>query len=409
MNSSLDSPLHLTGCADGHFLDVLKQIQEKLAATAASFDASGTFPHDNMALLSQTGLLALVAARPYGSQAGLGLARQAIAAVAFAEPATALVLTMTYLNHRQLGRVDCRWPLSLRQQVLESARTPMGGSYHGLINALRVEPELGSPARGGLPQTVAVRDGDGWRISGRKIYSTGSPALEWLAIWGRTDENPPRTGTFLIHRPTIEHGLQIIENWNHLGLRASGSHEVVLTDVWIPKENAVDIRLPEEWSNGASPTDLGANADQQAWMVVLLGTLYDAVARAGYEWLKDFLRNRVPASLGYSLATIPRIQEQVGEIEARLQTNRILLDDAAHHTDKGASPSTHASGLLKYTVTGNAIEVLEIALKITGNHGLSRNHPLERHYRDVLCSRIHTPQNDSSLVAAGREALLGGR
>lgn len=398
--------MNLPSSADRHFLDDLRQIRQNLMATAARFDASGEFPHDNIALLSRSGLLALVAERPYGAQAGLEQARQAIAAIAFAEPATALILTMTYLNHRQLARADCRWPQSLRHQVLESVRIPVK-PYHGLINALRVEPELGSPARGGLPQTIAVREGDGWRICGRKIYSTGSPALQWLAVWARTDENPPRTGTFLIHRPSIQHGLQIIENWNHLGLRASGSHEVILTDVWIPRENAVDIRPPEAWSSGTTHTDLGANADQQAWMVVLLGTLYDAVAQAGHEWLKDFLRNRVPVSLGNSLATVARIQEQVGEIEARLQTNRILLDDAARQVDTDSAPSAHASGLLKYTVTTNAIEVLEIALKITGNHGLSRNHPLERHYRDVLCSRIHTPQNDSSLVTAGREALLG--
>ncbi|HBO80942.1 MAG TPA: acyl-CoA dehydrogenase, partial [Cupriavidus sp.] len=55
--------------------------------------------------------------------------------------------------------------------------------------------------------------------------------------------------------------------------------------------------------------------------------------------------------------------------------------------------------------TGNAIRAVELALQLSGNQGLSRNNPLERHYRDVLCSRIHTPQNDSILTAAGRTAL----
>ncbi|MNO06445.1 hypothetical protein D3C81_2282130 [compost metagenome] len=56
-------------------------------------------------------------------------------------------------------------------------------------------------------------------------------------------------------------------------------------------------------------------------------------------------------------------------------------------------------------MTGNAIRAVELALQLSGNHGLSRNYPVERHYRDVLCSRIHTPQNDSVLVAAGRAQL----
>jgi alkylation response protein AidB-like acyl-CoA dehydrogenase len=82
-----------------------------------------------------------------------------------------------------------------------------------------------------------------------------------------------------------------------------------------------------------------------------------------------------------------------------------LLDDAAARADAGDPPAPADSGLLKFTVTGNAIRAAELALQLSGNHGLSRNHPLERHYRDVLCSRIHTPQNDSILVAAGRARL----
>ena len=85
----------------------------------------------------------------------------------------------------------------------------------------------------------------------------------------------------------------------------------------------------------------------------------------------------------------------------------MLLDQAAAEVDAGHAPPAADSGLLKYTVTGNAIRAVELALQLSGNHGLSRNNPLERHYRDVLCSRIHTPQNDAILTAAGRAALAG--
>jgi hypothetical protein len=44
-------------------------------------------------------------------------------------------------------------------------------------------------------------------------------------------------------------------------------------------------------------------------------------------------------------------------------------------------------------------------LSLTGNHGLSRANPLERHYRDVLCGRVHTPQDDSTRIGLGRAAL----
>ncbi|MBN3743550.1 acyl-CoA dehydrogenase, partial [Burkholderia sp. Tr-20355] len=277
-----------------------------------------------------------------------------------------------------------------------------------LINALRVEPALGSPSRGGLPATIARRDGDGWRLSGHKLYSTGIPALRWLAVWARTDEREPRVGVFLVPRDRDADGerIRVIESWNHLGLRASGSHEVVFDDVRLPADHAVDVRAPGEWAvSAATHADADAQADQQAWMVVLLGSLYDAVARASRDWLVEFATTRAPSGLGAPLATLPRVQEAVGEIEGWLHTNRVLLDDLVARTDAGNAPSVTTSGLVKRTVTEHAIRTVEQALKLSGNHGLSRANPLERHYRDVLCSRVHTPQDDAIAVAAGRAAL----
>ncbi|AVA36318.1 alkylation response protein AidB-like acyl-CoA dehydrogenase [Cupriavidus metallidurans] len=397
------SPLRRLPTSEARLAKVLAELTPRLAATAADHDSRGTFPHDNFALLHQYGLISqAVPVASGGGGAGLAEARRIIAAVAGGDAATALVLTMTYLQHRAIGRDEARWPEAVREQVFRSAV-----EEGALINSLRVEPELGSPARGGLPGTVATRVGDRWRLRGHKLYSTGIPALRWLAVWARTHEPEPRIGVFLVPKPEADTpGIRVIESWNHMGLRASGSHETLLEDVWIPIEHAVDIRPPSAWAPaGASQADIDGNIDQQAWMVVLLGSLYDAVARAAYDWIRDFVRERAPGSLGKPLATLPRVQETIGEIAALLRANEVLLDDAAGRTDAGTPPSAEDSGLLKFTVTGNAIRAVDLALQLSGNHGLSRNNPLERHYRDVLCSRIHTPQNDSILTAAGRAAL----
>jgi alkylation response protein AidB-like acyl-CoA dehydrogenase len=382
---------------------VLARLTALFAATAADHDHSGAFPRENFEALQAHGLVGLVAPAEHGGGgATLATARRVIAAVARGEPATALILTMTYLQHHALARPDSRWPAHLRERVTRDAV-----AHGALINALRVEPALGSPARGGLPATVARREGEGWRLDGHKLYTTGIEGLGWLAVWARTDaadEAAPRTGVFLV--PRHARGVRVIASWDHLGLRASGSHEVVFENVAIDLDHAVDLRAPPDWAPDAgSQTDIDAHATQQAWMTVLLGSLYDAVATAARDWLAGFLNRRAPGSLGAPLASLPRVQEHVGEIEALLRTNRVLLDDATAAVDGGHAHSAADSGLLKYTVTGNAIRAVELALQLSGNHGLSRANPLERHYRDVLCSRIHTPQNDAVLVAAGRRAL----
>lgn len=379
---------------------LLARLSARFAATAADHDRSGSFPHDNFAALHAQGLIALVAPHAHGGGgASLEAARRVLAAVAYGEPATALILTMTWLQHHAIGRSDSRWPARLRERVLRDAVRD-----GALINALRVEPALGSPARGGLPATTARSDGDRWQLNGHKLYTTGIEGLRWLSVWGRTDEPSPRVGVFLVPRDAP--GVRVVASWNHLGLRASGSHEVIFEDVALPLDHAVDLRPPAEWAPDAgSQTDVDAHATQQAWMVVLLGTLYDAVARAARDWLLGFLNHRAPSGLGAPLASLPRVQETVGEIEALLRTNRVLLDQAAAQVDAGHAPSAADSGLLKYTVTTQAIRAVELALQSSGNHGLTRHNPLERHYRDVLCSRIHTPQNDAILVAAGKGAL----
>jgi len=400
-------PLRRTSAAPEHpspatvDASVLACLTAQFAATAADHDLSGAFPRENFAALQARGLIGLVAPAEHGGGgATLATARRVISAVAHGEPATALILTMTYLQHHALTRPDSRWPAHLRERVVRDAV-----ENGALINALRVEPALGSPARGGLPGTVARRDGDGWKIDGHKLYTTGIEGLSWLAVWARTDEAQPRTGVFLV--PRNAPGVRVIASWDHLGLRASGSHEVVFENVAIDADHAVDLRAPADWAPDAgSQTDIDAHATQQAWMTVLLGSLYDAVAQAARDWLVDFLNRRAPGSLGAPLASLPRVQEHVGEIEALLRTNRVLLADATAAVDGGHAQPAADSGLLKYTVTGNAIRVVELALQLSGNHGLSRRNPLARHYRDVLCSRIHTPQNDAILVAAGKRALL---
>ncbi|WP_321811238.1 MULTISPECIES: acyl-CoA dehydrogenase family protein [unclassified Burkholderia] len=402
--SSQSSLRHLPA-DDARVSALLARLAPELAADAARNDVDGRFPHENFARLHRAGLIAQVVPREHGGAgATLAQASRIVAAVARADPATALVLTMTYLQHRALGRADNRWPARLRRAVFDSAVAD-----GALINALRVEPALGSPSRGGLPETIARRDGDGWRLSGHKLYSTGIPALRWLAVWARTDEPEPRVGVFLVRRERdteVDARIRVIESWNHLGLRASGSHEVVFDDVRLPADHAVDVRAPDAWAvSAASHADVDAQADQQAWMVALLGSLYDAVARASRDWLLDFATTRAPSGLGAPLATLPRVQEAVGEIEGWLHANRVLLDEHIARTDAGDPPTVTTSGLVKRTVTEQAIRTVEHALKLSGNHGLSRHNPLERHYRDVLCSRVHTPQDDAIAVAAGRAVL----
>lgn len=85
--------------------------------------------------------------------------------------------------------------------------------------------------------------------------------------------------------------------------------------------------------------------------------------------------------------------------------NARLIHSVARDFDEGRVISPVEGNVIKLTVTNNAVAAVEDALSLSSNHGLSRANPLERHYRDVLCGRVHTPQDDATRIAAGRLAL----
>ncbi|MDZ8050827.1 MAG: acyl-CoA dehydrogenase family protein [Aulosira sp. ZfuVER01] len=359
---------------------------------AASHDRNGSFPFENFAALQQAQLLNLTIPQEFGGQ-GLGYAAvsRVIETIASGDAATALVLTMHYLQHVNAARTR-RWNPAIYERLCRESVEGIA-----LLNAARVEPELGTPARGGLPATTAQYTAKGWLLNGRKIYTTGSPILRYFIVWARTTEAEPRVGNFLVPRNLP--GVCIDETWDHLGMRATGSHDLILENVLIPWEYALDVRPLTAFSS-ADPLQLAGNS---LW----LSALYQGVAKAARDWLVSYLNERSPTNLGASLATLPRFQTAIGEIEALIYASDRLIYSLANDIDRAEYDSNVGleAQTVKYLTTSNAIRAIEKGLELIGNPGLSRHNPLERHYRDVLCSRIHTPQNDAICLSLGKQAL----
>ncbi|MFJ8042800.1 acyl-CoA dehydrogenase family protein [Kitasatospora sp. NPDC096147] len=372
-------------------LDRLPELTTALAARAAEHDQDASFPYDGVELVHRAGLLTATVARRHGGPGG-GLAdtTRILHALGAGDPAVALVTAMTLFVHAAEAR-EPHWPAGpLTELLAESAVRPT------LVNHVRVEPELGTPVRGGLPATVARRDGDAWELTGRKIYSTGAPALRWLLVWARTEEAEPRVGSFLVRgdRP----GITVEPTWDHLGLRASRSDDLLLDAVRIPLDHTARLTAPDP--------DGGRDALGGAWNSLGLAALYLGVARAAQHWLTGFLHERTPTSLGAPLASLPRFQTELGAIEVELDGAERLVSSLATAVDAGEERAAEQSPGAKLLATRAAVDSVQRAVALTGNPGLTRRHPLQRHLRDVLCSRVHTPQDDTVLLARGRAALL---
>ncbi|MGW4094032.1 acyl-CoA dehydrogenase family protein [Nocardia sp. NPDC004750] len=366
-----------------------------IAGRAEEHDRAGTFPFAAFEALHAIGAPALTVPVAYGGRgAGIAEAVELIERVGAADPSVGLILQWNFTNHLGMLHPDSPWPGELKELVLRSA-----AADGALINGLAVERELGSLARGGVPATTATRlpSGD-WRIDGEKAYATGISGLTWFTVTTSTAEPQPRIATFLLDRSVT--GWRVERTWNHLGLRASDTQSVIFDGAVVPHARLVDLRDP------SAGTAKVRRAGRQA-LPLLLAANYNGVAIAARDWLVRYLHTRVPTALGASLATVPRFHDRVGEIEAWIQTSRALLRHAV--ASLACDPAGALPALAKHLATTTAIRVTESALDLTGNPGLDRRNPLERHHRDALVGRIHFPQSDFVLAELGRTALAAGR
>jgi alkylation response protein AidB-like acyl-CoA dehydrogenase len=374
--------------------DALAAVTAELAATAEEYDRSGAVPAAGIAAAHRAGLLTATVAERYGGPAVSAVdVVRILVALGEGDPSVALLVANTLTSHQGQAAAG-HWPEATYTGLLRrSAVEPT------LVNAVRAEPELGAPARGGLPATVARRTADGWSLSGHKAYATGGTALAYHVVWAVADEpdrdGGPRVGHLLV--PGDAPGISWLDTWDHLGLRASNTHDVVYDGVALPADAFVEIpRVDGVYRDPAASTGLASFGHP---------ALYVGVARAARAAFVRYARERVPSALGRPIAETERIQAVAGEIEAQVGQAETLLFGALLRAGAGDTRHLPQLSLLKVQIARSAVTAVQTAVAALGNPALTRHQPFERHLRDVLCVRVHPPQEDTALLAAGRRLL----
>lgn len=357
----------------------------RIAAAAAASDRSGSFPWEGIQAVQEAGLLQATVARRFGGPGGgMDALVQIISQIGRADPSVALIVTMTLANHLAQAERN-HWPDAFYRRIVAEGR-----DRAILLNAARVEPDLGSPARGGLPQTIARRTAGGWSITGTKRFVTGSEGLTHYLVWACTDETPARIGTFIV--PAETPGITILRNWDSLGMRATSSHDVGFDGVVVPEGDVLDLM---EAGKGHQD-NLG-----HAILTLALTSIYLGVGEAAAEAFARFAHDRVPANLGRPIAETERIISAAGEIDLLVSSARAFLFDALalHRSDP-----LHL--LRARLIVGRQLqEAVGLAVRVLGNPGLGAELGLERNFRDIQAVLVHAPQEDTALSLLGRSAF----
>ncbi len=362
------------------------------AANAPAHDRDGTFPHDTFAAIRQTPYLALTAPEEYrGGGAGPLEAMLAQEILARGDGSVALVASW-HLNHVASVAANPEWDPELKAMFLGAVV-----DHGALYNTVASEAGMGSPSRGGQYATRAVHTESGWRISGRKAWSTGSPELTFAGVAAsyEDEQGELQRGWFLV--PMDTPGVSIDETWDNMAMSASGSHDLVLEDVEIPASH----KLPDS-----------AKPDGSPWSILVAAT-YLGVAVAARNFAITFAKDRRPTALnGKAIAELESIQARIARIEMLLlEARSALYGTVAEWEDRpeirGELGAQMAAA--KVIVTNNAIEVTDQAMRVVGSVGLQRKNPLERYFRDVRAGLGNPPLDDVAIGIIGRHALGIGK
>jgi len=377
------------------FADAITQVEAlaaRFAERAPRHDREGSFAFENADDLRAAGLPRLPVPTALGGD-GFNLFQcvQVLRRIARADASTALGLAMHIHVIGTLAETRA-WPEPTFARLCEEVVRD-----GALVNSAASEPEMGSPSRGGLPATTAVRTAGGFVLNGCKRWVTYAPALRYFLVTAQLDGG---IGVFAVANDAP--GLALIDNWGHsLSLRASGSFDVQLQDVFVPAEWHVEQREVGQARRGGLPA---------GWPTCAFAAVYLGVGEGALLALADYARHRTPTALGKPIAELPALQRSIGQMSVALRAARSVLEETAHRWSEqpDARPLMEAElAAAKHLCTNAAISATDIALRAAGAGGLDADLPLERYFRDARAGLMHPPQDDRALEVVGKSVLAG--
>ncbi len=375
-------------------LGLAGELAEDFATRAGEHDQSNTFPVENVARMKETGYTALVIPEEYGGL-GADLVDFCLCQERLAQGcgATALAINMHLFGLGSLvERGDLTRPQS--QQFLRAV-----GSGRQIIGGGITEPETGG--NWGLFVSRAVKEGDSYVLNGRKVFTSLAPVIDlFMVLVTVQDPNAGLLGgTFLIPKGTP--GLRIIETWNAMGMRATASHDLVITDCRVSLDHALRLRpigeiLPEDVS-------------LFAWFSLSIASVYTGVAIAALNFAKQFTDRHQPLPLPRPIKYLPGVQFTVAEAETLLAASRAYTLETArawvNGEDFAGEDGLRRVCMPKYFATNNAIRIVDLAIEVVGAVGILKKYPLERYYRDVRAGTNHPFSNARLRELIGKNAL----
>ena len=377
--------------------DLAAKHADAFAERAAEYDLEGKFPFENYAEMKESGYSAMpIPADCNGG--GADLLDICIAQNRLAQGcgATALAVNMHFglpfvmtdlIALGEDGPKELLTRIADEKLIVFGAITdPQVDSYKGITGM-------------GYTTVKAVKEGEGFRINGRKGFGTNSPIGDLFGSSAVYDD--PELGEIglIFVLPSDTEGLVCLNDWDTMGMRASQSHSWRLENVFVEEDHVFKHNL-WEWDKFARGL--------WSWHGGTFGAVYLGIAKAARDFAINQTRDRTRLPFKHPESYYPGHQFLAAEMDIALHAGWAWQQKIAERlidiNNRDDSTIVEAVAM-QYFCMKSAIDVVGKAVDMVGGAALARRLPLERYYRDVRAGTMHPISGFDALELIGKHAF----
>lgn len=360
-------------------VEIARRLASDFSARAADCDENDRFVGHNYQELKAAGLVEAAVPHELGGR-GAEVAElcEMVRTLAYGCGSTGLAFSM---HTHQVAIPAWRW----RHQKVAAVEP--------LLKRVAAEKLIllssgGSDWIGGSGKAVKV-DG-GYRITARKLFTSGAEAGDLLMTGAiLADETPEKVLHFAVRMKAPE--VRIDPTWRTLGMRGTGSNDVVIDGLFIPDAGVAFSRQGGEWHP----------------VFQIIATIAFPLIYAAYIGVAESARDIAIGLARKKTASNPHLVDLAGRMETSLRTaqlaHRHMIAIAEENTPSAASVNEIMIG--RTLVAKHAIKAVELALELAGGAGFYRANGLERCFRDIQGARYHPLQQGPQARYAGSMAF----
>lgn len=358
--------------------------QKEIAPFSEKLDQESEFPKMHIPKLSEMGLMGMTVSSEYGG-AGMDMLAYVLALEELSAACASTAVTMSVNNSLFCGPIERFGTEEQKRKYL-----PPHAVGEKLGAYCLSEPSTGSDAAN--QQTVAVKNGHNYKLTGRKNFITNGPHADTFIVFAMTNKEARHKGisAFIVEKNFP--GIAVGKVEKKLGIRASSTSEILLDDCEVPAENL----LGEEGKGfyiAMNTLDYGR---------IGIGTQALGIGRAAYDFARKYATER--SAFGKPISDFQAIQWKLADMAVKLEAGRLLIHQAAWLVDQG-KPVTKEAAMAKLFNSEAANWIAKEAVQVLGGYGYICDFPVERYFRDAKITEIYEGTSEIQRIVIARNIL----